>query len=56
MALLFSFSLGLAAVLIGLGLLAVFASPLAGRFRSLSETIPIMSAIVLIVLGIALAI
>lgn len=55
MALLFSFSIGLAAVLIGLGLLAVFASPLAGQFRSFSETIPIMSSIVLIVLGIALA-
>lgn len=52
--LLVSFSVGLAAVLIGLGLAAVLAAPQAKRFQSLSVTIPIMSALVLIVLGIGL--
>jgi ABC-type nickel/cobalt efflux system permease component RcnA len=52
--LLLSFSIGLAAVLIGLGLAAVLVAPSMTRFQSLSVTIPIMSALVLIVLGVAL--
>jgi nickel/cobalt exporter len=52
--LLVSFSLGLAVVLIGLGLAAVLVAPKVGRFKSMATTIPIMSALVLIVMGIAL--
>jgi hypothetical protein len=47
-------SLGLAVVLIGLGLAAVLVAPSMNRMKSLSVTIPIMSALVLIVMGIAL--
>jgi len=53
--LLLSFSIGLAVVLIGLGLAAVFVAPSVNRFKTLATTIPIMSALVLIILGIALA-
>ncbi len=52
--LLLSFSIGLAVVLIGLGLAAVLVAPSMNRMKSLSVTIPIMSALVLIALGIAL--
>jgi hypothetical protein len=41
-------------VLIGLGLAAVLVAPSMNRMKSLSVTIPIMSALVLIVMGIAL--
>lgn len=54
--LLLSFSIGLAIVLIGLGLAAVFVMPSFSRLKGLAVTIPIMSALVLIVLGIALLI
>ncbi len=47
--LLVSFSVGLALVLVGLGLAAVFVMPTAGRFEALSLTIPIMSALALLV-------
>jgi nickel/cobalt exporter len=52
--LLVSFSLGLALVLVGLGLVAVFVMPATSRFEGLSRTLPIMSALVLIILGLAL--
>ncbi|WP_051670406.1 sulfite exporter TauE/SafE family protein [Bryobacter aggregatus] len=52
--LLLSFSVGLAVVLIALGLAAVYVYPHAQRFPSLVVTIPIMSALVLIVMGVAL--
>lgn len=54
--LLLSFSIGLAAVLIGLGLAAVFVTPTFSRLKGLAVTIPIMSALVLIVLGVAMLI
>lgn len=54
--LLLSFSIGLAAVLIGLGLAAVFVYPRVQRFPTLVVTIPIMSALVLITMGMALLI
>lgn len=54
--LLVSFSMGLAAVLIGLGLAAVLVAPKLTRFQSMSTTIPIMSALVLIIMGLALLI
>ncbi len=54
MVLLLSFSIGLAAVLIGLGLAAVFVYPRVQRFPTLIATIPIMSALVLIVMGVAM--
>jgi len=52
--LLLSFSIGLAVVLIGLGLAAVFVAPKVTQFQSMAVTIPIMSALVLIVMGVAL--
>ncbi len=54
MVLLLSFSIGLAAVLIGLGLAAVFVYPRVQRFPTLIATIPIMSALVLMVMGVAM--
>lgn len=53
--LLVSFSFGLALVLIGLGLAAVLLSPQLNRFQQLAITLPIMSALVLIVMGVTLA-
>lgn len=47
-----SFSLGLAAVLVGLGLAAVLVMPSVRRFESLSHILPIMSALTLILLGV----
>ena len=52
--LLLSFSIGLAVVLIGLGMAAVFMYPRVQRYPKLLVTIPIMSALVLIVMGLAL--
>lgn len=55
LALLMSFSVGLAIVLVGLGLVAVFLTPQFSRFERLAVVVPIMSALLLIVLGVALA-
>jgi len=52
--LLVSFSVGLAAILIGLGLAAVFILPSVKRFEGATRVIPIMSALLLIILGITL--
>lgn len=49
-----AFSLGLAVVLVGLGLAAVLLSPSLQRFEPLSRILPIMSALVLIILGIGM--
>lgn len=52
--LLLSFSLGMAAVLIGIGLAAVLLMPRLQRFERLLAPLPLMSAILLTLLGIAL--
>lgn len=52
--LLLSFSLGMAAVLIGIGLAAVLLMPRLQRFERLLAPLPLMSAILLTGLGIAL--
>jgi nickel/cobalt transporter (NicO) family protein len=52
--LLLSFSLGMAFVLIGIGLAAVLVMPRLKRFEQVLAPLPMMSAILLIVLGMAL--
>lgn len=56
LALLGFFSIGLAFVLVGIGLAAVLVVPRLNRFESLTRVLPMMSALVLIVLGITLAV
>ncbi len=52
--LLLSFSVGLAVILVVMGLAAVAVLPSLHRFESLSRVLPLMSALVLMVVGIAL--